>query len=353
MNTRFSIGAIRWCGLILLSVTLVFFWVKRPPSPDTIRETDGKGRGDSVVSETIDRGQGGTDDETGGLVPVKSIDPSLMVSPAAVIQKLAGKERMILVDIRTPENFNKFKIPGAVNIPLSFLKTKSFLRTAPVVLVNEGYSYGETAAEVALLKEKGVDVKILEGGLRAWKQKGGPIVGDPFAQKDLNKMPAQVFFQEKNLVNWLVVDMGEKRSDESEEIIPRRVQLSPDEKNQKLPGLIQALNTGTTALKAYHQSFKSPDGADLESLVQNTALLFVLILNEKGEGYDLLENSIPEMHREKIFFLEGGLDAYRRFVALHRLATRPKRERVKITGECKSCDEERLKRAAQESDPTR
>ena len=68
-------------------------------------------------------------------------DSSLMISLEAVLQGLSSEQKIVLVDVRGRKEFNRFRIPGSINIPLHFIKTKTFLRTKSLVLVNEGYCY--------------------------------------------------------------------------------------------------------------------------------------------------------------------------------------------------------------------
>jgi hypothetical protein len=83
-------------------------------------------------------------------------------------------------------------------VPLFTIKTKGFLKSTPFVLINEGYYYGQLEQECKRLRDPGFTaVWILNGGLNAWRQKGAPLNGDIFAQKELNRMPPQVFFEEK------------------------------------------------------------------------------------------------------------------------------------------------------------
>ena len=63
-------------------------------------------------------------------------DPSLYITPAAVMQKLQAKPPIILVDIRHKDAFETYKIPNSINIPLHFIKTKSFLKQRPTVIIH-------------------------------------------------------------------------------------------------------------------------------------------------------------------------------------------------------------------------
>lgn len=73
------------------------------------------------------------------------------------------------VDLRDPGSFGRFRIPGAVNIPVDELPTrKAELKKGPSYPVL--YARADEAAEVARqLQNEGVRVKYLRGGLLAWE----------------------------------------------------------------------------------------------------------------------------------------------------------------------------------------
>ena len=76
------------------------------------------------------------------------------------------------VDLRDPGSFSRFRIPGALNIPLDDLSArKDELKAGPAFPVL--YARGDEAAEVVRqLQSEGVRVKYLEGGLLAWEAVG-------------------------------------------------------------------------------------------------------------------------------------------------------------------------------------
>ncbi|MCJ7547639.1 MAG: hypothetical protein MUP30_12605, partial [Deltaproteobacteria bacterium] len=177
-------------------------------------------------------------------------------------------------------------------IPLFAVKTKTFLKAKPLILVNEGYAYEPLERACAHLRNNGFKAWILDGGLAAWKQKGGPLQGDPFQQQGLNKVPAPVFYTEKAYDNWLIVDMSKSERSQATAMLPQAVHI-PLSKNTA--GFAAALK------KAVAQRKDNP-------------LLLVMLINEKGEGYEAVEQPIQEAGMSKVFFLNGGLEAYDRFV---------------------------------------
>lgn len=85
-----------------------------------------------------------------------------------------------------------------------------------MVLINEGQSYKQLLEECATLSDSGFTVFILNGGLYQWRQKGGPLEGDVFAQRELNKISPQTFFTGKNHENWVLVDVSQSGKPEAD-----------------------------------------------------------------------------------------------------------------------------------------
>ena len=83
-----------------------------------------------------------------------------------------------LIDICSPAEYASGHVPGAINIPMEQIGGRiADLRIAsPVVLI---CTSGQRACATAqLLKANGIDVLVLDGGTRAWKESGGQIVVD-------------------------------------------------------------------------------------------------------------------------------------------------------------------------------
>jgi rhodanese-related sulfurtransferase len=81
------------------------------------------------------------------------------------------------IDVREPAEFNSEKISGAMLFPLSQLHQKldSLDKNRPLVIVCRTGNRAKRAAE-ELTKLGFQDVRILEGGIQAWKAAGNPTV---------------------------------------------------------------------------------------------------------------------------------------------------------------------------------
>jgi rhodanese-related sulfurtransferase len=249
---------------------------------------------------------------------IKKHDPFLAISVEAVLYKIRQSRQFTLVDVRSREEFERLHIPGSVNIPLYAVKTKTYLKSAPVVLVNEGFRYTDLQNECRRLMERGFKVSILDGGLPAWKRKGGKLVGDLFALDDMKAVSPHIFFREKNYENTLVLDISPTRSDASSRLIPfaKHIPVSDD-------------NDASAA------KFK-------KLITKNKPFQSIIIFNETGEQYEKAEKIMSRMGIET-FNLQGGVAGYQNYLEGLLLSWKPRDRRMKTVSNCKPCGEKQEK----------
>jgi len=244
----------------------------------------------------------------------KKHDPSLAISVEAVLYKLRQNQALTLVDVRSRQDFERLYIPGSVNIPLYAVKTKTYLKSAPVVLVNEGFRYAELENESRRLAERGFQVFILDGGLPAWERKGGKLTGDLFALDEMKSVSAAAFFREKDYEDTLVLDISPARSETSSRLIPYA---------QHIPGLA---GNGASA-------------SELSKLVaknKNMPFQSVVIFNETGSQYAKAKKIISRMGLDA-FYLQGGVAGYQKYLEGLLLSWKPRDSRMKTVSKCKPC----------------
>ncbi len=249
------------------------------------------------------------------------------VSVESVLQKLKEKQNLVLVDVRNSKEFEKFRIPGSVNIPLFALKTKTFLKSRPLVLINEGHSYEQLKEQCAILSETGFSVSILDGGLYQWRRKGGPLEGDVFAQRDLNEISPQTFFAGKAYENWMVIDVSRS---------PFTLPLSPG---------LRGEGGGEGAIfKVIRIPFANGSKefiSKLKSATKNHSekeFASVIICDEKGEIYEEIEKHLQIAGMQNVLYLKGGLEGYRTFEKQQISMRGEKKVRVgKSNRDCTTC----------------
>lgn len=122
------------------------------------------------------------------------------------MQLAAELEKVTLIDTRRADEFVQVHIPGSLNLPGYAIKTKSWLRSHRLVLVDTGYRPVAQQALVQELSASGfTQVWILDGGLTAWIRQGGSVEGDPFKAREINRIEARDLVNQLGWPGWKVV----------------------------------------------------------------------------------------------------------------------------------------------------
>lgn len=91
-----------------------------------------------------------------------------------------GRGEAVLVDVRSRESFAAAHVPGAINVPIDEVETRAeeLRRLGKLPIFYCGCPHEETSGRAAhLLHERGIDARVLQGGVRAWQGHawtGGP-----------------------------------------------------------------------------------------------------------------------------------------------------------------------------------
>lgn len=226
------------------------------------------------------------------------------ITVEAVLQKHKAKEDILFVDVRNPQEFKKFHIPGSMNIPLFALKTKVHLKSKPLVLINEGRSYKDLIAEGATLSRGGFTVSILDGGLRQWQQKKGPIEGDLLAASQIRLISPQVLSAGMKYENWIFIAVSNPAVPEK----PIRNAKAPLERNPVPDGLGPIHNSFSVNEKAFISKIK-----EIVTYHKEKDFFSLILWDEKENRYPDIERQLQAAGITKVFYLEGGLGAYRSF----------------------------------------
>jgi rhodanese-related sulfurtransferase len=219
-------------------------------------------------------------------------DADLEISVERVMPAVKRGNEFLLIDVRPPQAFARCRIPNSLNLPLYALHAKAFLQNQRLVLFDEGYAYRDLERECRRLRSAGFRAAILDGGLQRWKASGGAMEGDLRAQRELNRVPPQRFFKEKDYDHWLVVDVAPK---------PRRQAAAWIAQAQSLPWSGNA----RFFLKRFHHLLqRHPKRTQLQ----------VLIVDRDGSGYETLERLMEPAGIHNLFYLEGGVEGYSRYL---------------------------------------
>jgi phage shock protein E len=87
----------------------------------------------------------------------------------------ANTKSVVIVDVRTPEEFQQGHVPNAINVPLSeIIENPAILKSskekAIVLYCRSGYRAGKAAE--ALQKEGHQNLRHLEGHMQSWSDTG-------------------------------------------------------------------------------------------------------------------------------------------------------------------------------------
>lgn len=214
----------------------------------------------------------------------------------AEVEKQRLKKDVRFVDVRAAVEFEQVRIAESINIPLHLIKTKSFLKNAPIVLVNDGRSSAELEQACQALRHDGFQqVTVLEGGLNAWRENSRPLAGDPFAQARLNRMSAAELSVERLYRDWLVLDVS----------TPGKFK----DLRQWMPVNVVAVSTkagvnlaaSTRAIIAKHR--------------KTNPQVRVLLVADDNQAYERLDARLQKGSAISTFRLDGGLTGYREFLS--------------------------------------
>jgi len=247
----------------------------------------------------------------------KQGDSSFAISPDEVLYKLKQKQKITLVDVRNPEDFARLHMPGSLNIPLYAIKTKFFLKSFIIVLINEGLNFSRLETECRKLKDMGFKVFILDGGLAVLKQKRSPLVGAILALEEMKVVSPQVFFREKDCENTLVIDISPVQTEISRQLMPNSNHIPVPTKPREW---VRRLNR----IIADHK---------------NQQFLSVVVFNETGDGYEGV-NKILTGIGVNAFYLHGGVTGYKRYLEDLMLSWLPRDSRIMTSSICRTCSEE-------------
>lgn len=94
------------------------------------------------------------------------------ISVGDVAHLLQEDDSVTLIDARTPEEYGEAHAEGAVNVPIADLD--SYGAAGGLIAMCGSTGRGEKAA--AILAGNGVmGVRVMEGGLKAWREAGLPV----------------------------------------------------------------------------------------------------------------------------------------------------------------------------------
>lgn len=126
------------------------------------------------------------------------------------IDAMVGQTDLMLVDIRSASEFAKYHAEKSINLPAGFLAQKPFLKTVPVLLLDDGYRLHRARDACEKLRQAGAaQVWALEGGLAAWASHRGLVLsGASAVDRPWLSMPPGIFLEESRHSRWNVIRLS-------------------------------------------------------------------------------------------------------------------------------------------------
>ena len=94
------------------------------------------------------------------------------ITPAEVMDLLARQKKVVLVDVRTPEEQRVSMLPGAITREELLSNLNAYRDHVIIGYCTISYRSGQLAQD---LRKKGITTLNLKGGLLAWIQEGGKV----------------------------------------------------------------------------------------------------------------------------------------------------------------------------------
>jgi rhodanese-related sulfurtransferase len=230
------------------------------------------------------------------------LDASLLVKPERLMREAAesglpagaglpGSGPVVWVDVRNQEEYRWARIPGSLNFPLHTLSTRGHLRDRRVVLVNAGESARDLLDAATRLRTNGfASVAVLDGGLRAWWQSGGAVVGDQVESPRWAEVAPYRFQGARAEAGWLLVAVAGRGRSEREVWTPGipELDIEVEDVRGRLEDLIKA-HPGTRR---------------------------VMVLSSSADRHGALEMALRGFSAVPVFYLSGGSQGYTEYLRL-------------------------------------
>ena len=247
--------------------------------------------------------------------PIASRELSLAMSVEKVRYQLKYKQAITLVDVRRPEDFERLHIPGSLNLALYAVKTRQFLKLFSLVLINEGFHHSPLETECRRLRKLGFDASVLDGGLRAWSRRGGPLTGDLLSLLDMQTVAPRIFLLEGKCESNLMLDISPVRSEASRKLVPGAIHL---------PVRANTAQWEITLKRILSDHTFHPFGS-------------LLVFNESGEGYEKFARIAGRLG-VVAFYLQEGVAGYKRYLKHLDRLRRPRYRRLETDTWCEACN---------------
>lgn len=215
------------------------------------------------------------------------------------LDRLLAQKNFNFIDVRSPIEYDHYRIAGSINIPQHLVKTKIFLKKEPIVLVNEGRTTIELEKTCEDLKKAGFErVNVLEGGLLAWYVSKRHLDGDAAEPMKLNRMSPEELFEARRSSSLSVIDVSNSgKNKDMRPWLPAKIDEVP----------VNATAESMTRLASVisNQRRSNPQG-------------FLLLIADDSNAYERIDLFLNKSNvtLSYVLRLEGGYKSYRDYVEI-------------------------------------
>jgi rhodanese-related sulfurtransferase len=211
------------------------------------------------------------------------------------IYKQWSKDKVILIDVRGSSEYERYRIPGSLNLPPFSIKSKAFLKGKNIVLINEGRSLSQLEKLCNRLKNHGFQrVGIMAGGLYAWHRSRFPITGDGLAISKLNQIAPAELLSALDERDWRFIDLDNSLSSLAD-FMP-------------LSDVIEYQSKKNAFISSVNKAVKGFYGDRLSGFI---------VVSKDGENYKAIERLLRLTDAGSVFYLSGGITELKRFLSTH------------------------------------
>lgn len=237
------------------------------------------------------------DVQSGGNGPVRDLLQSVQRDPKRCFVS-AGSSRfvaqsMVIVDIRSKDEFEDFRAAGSINLPLYAVQKKPFLRDRPVLLVGSAHVALDHPSICDQLQRAGLDdAKVLDKGVAAWVLFGGRILGKAPSVRELFGVEPAKVSQMRPTGSFLVIADSENS------------RLGKKLFSEEEVRLLEPISTAKDLVNALNATLKEKSGVSV-------------LIAESGSGPKTSSDSDglnAYLLNHDIFFLRGGATAYQDYL---------------------------------------
>lgn len=245
---------------------------------------------------------------------------SFLISAVEAIKMQKDGSHVYFVDVRNAEEFGTYSIPGSMNMPLHAIESKSYLKTAPIIIVSKGFEKQIYTSACEKLSSKGFNSKVMDGGLKAWKQFGGELCGNYSDLDALSMVDSGALFNELSAPDQSIIYLSDKEK-------------APSDYKKLLPGA------------SFVNSSKNTESSISSIIKKNRTgnIHRVVLIADQPKDSLRIRNKMSGMRDVLFFELDGGMNSVRSYAENRAKIQNPDSVKTVTTKDCAPCEAKRRK----------